>query len=135
LKVGGTHSFQALLKRIARSEACLRELFSSDLGDGTELLDPDRADRKLSYCDKSGQVKEVPASKPGPIGNPKNPAVLVQLPAGNGNQLSCSEIRFISIVLNVRSRAHGEGMDQECGNIFHVTHGFPVGPLSHHGVF
>ena len=55
-----------MLKRIARSEACLRELFSSDLGDGTELLDPDRADRKLSYCDKSGQVKEIPACKPCP---------------------------------------------------------------------
>jgi len=56
----------------------------------------------------------------------------MELAAGDFDKLSGCEIRFISIVLNVRSRAHGEGMDQEGGDVFHVTHGFPVGPLSHH---
>jgi len=54
LKVGGDHSFQTLLKGIARDETRLRELISGNLGARTELLDADRADGKLPYCDKSG---------------------------------------------------------------------------------
>jgi len=41
LKVGGDHSFQILLKGIARDEACLAELISINLGARTELLDAD----------------------------------------------------------------------------------------------
>ena len=56
----------------------------------------------------------------------------MELPAGNLNKLSCSEVRFVRIVINVSAGAKGEGMDQEGGDVFHVTHGLPVCPLAHH---
>jgi len=121
-----------LLERIARTEACLAEFISGNLGASTEFLDADRADGKLPSCDEGGQVKEVPSGKADPVWDPKDPASLVKLPAGNLNKLNSSEVRFVGVVIKVRTWTHGEGMYQEGGNVFHVTHGFPVGPLAHH---